>query len=264
MNSMPVMNKAFVDGKIYDVIDLKDLGTFQYYGSALAVNTGQFILPIRMSQVVTKPGLYFNGLFYTPVYPRDDMEALDYSTIHLAYFVSAETLKDVVAAKEQLEKDEFAHLVSSTNVFTPVIDPVNDKALILGLKMAVTEKQCDINRYSEKFGPDFNNDRRKFNGHDITAAKYSSISNNLDIRTTLIIEDMRPDVANPMGKRIILTWVGDGINDTDYEDFYRKSITGMPVLDGYTGEEIKSKNGDIVTANTVDDVDDDIIDVCYF
>ena len=76
------------------------------------------------------------------------------------------------------------------------------------------------------------------------------ISNNLDIRTTLIIEDMRPGVANPMGKRIILTWVGDGENDKEYEDFYRHCIKGMPVLND-TGI-VTSNNGQIVTAETID------------
>lgn len=246
-----VFNKAFIDGRIYDVIEQKDFGWVSYNGDALAVNMGNYILPVRNTSQVVKPGIYFDGIFWYPVYPRDDNEALDYSTVHLAYFVSASTFKDVVAAKEKLEKDEFNHLVNSSNVFTPVIDPVNDKALILGLKMAVTEKQCDINRYAEKFGPDFNNDRRKFNGNDITAAKYSSISGNLDIRTTLIIEDMNPNVANPMGKRIILTWVGDGEHDSDYEDFYRHAIRGMPVLND--NGIVESNNGQIVTADTINE-----------
>lgn len=244
-----IMNKAFIDGKIYDVMEQQDFGYVPYYGDSLAININGFILPIRNTTQITKPGIYFDGIFYRPVFPTTEEEALIYSTIHLAYFVSADTFKDVVAAKEKLEKDEFNHLVSSSNIFTPVIDPINDRALILGLKMAVTEKQCDINRYAEKFGSDFNNDRRKFNGHDITAAKYSSITSNMDIRTTLIIEDMNPGVANPMGKRIILTWVGDGINDSDYEDFYRRQITGAPVLndDGI----VTSNNGSIVTTDTI-------------
>lgn len=253
----PIFNKAFIDGRIYDVIDQKDFGIIQYTGDALAVNVGNFILPVRNTTQITKPGIYYNNVFYTMVMPSNDIEALEYSTIHLAYFVSASTFKDVVAAKEQLEKDEFNHLVNSSNIFTPVIDPVNDKALILGLKMAVKEKQCDINRYAEKFGPDFNNDRRKFNGNDITAAKYSSISGNLDIRTTLIIEDMNPNVANPMGKRIILTWVGDGENDSEYEKFYRNAIKGMPVLND--NGIVTSNDGQVVTAETIDG-----LEVIYF
>ena len=61
---------------------------------------------------------------------------------------------------------------------------------------------------------------------------------------------MHPGVANPMGKRIILTWVGDGEHDSMYEDFYRHSIKGMPILndDGI----VKSNDGQIVTAETID------------
>lgn len=227
--TMAVMNKAFIDGKIYDVIDQKDFGYYPYYGDALAVNTGNFILPVRLTNQIQKPGIYCNGIQYKCVYPRTQEEAMIYSTVHLAYFVSADTFKDIVAAKEKLAKDEFNHLISNDNIFTPVIDVVNDSALILGLKMAVTEKHCDINRYAEKFGPDFNNDRRKFACKDITAAKYKSIGSNMDIRTTLIIEDMHPGVANPMGKRLILTWVGDGEHDEEYEAFYRKNIPATPV-----------------------------------
>lgn len=249
MKTMPVMNKAFIDGRIYDVMDKNDFGWYAYYGDALAINVGDYILPLRTTQISNKPGIYFDGMFYTMVLPTTQEDALTYSTVHLAYFVSADTFKDVVAAKEKLERDEFNHLVSKNNIFTPVIDPINDKALILGLKMAVTEKQCDINRYAEKFGPDFNNDRRKFACNDITAAKYSSIGTNMDIRTTLIIEDMHPGVANPMGKRIILTWVGDGIHDDEYEDFYRKQIIGMPVFND--NGIVTSNSGEIVTADTI-------------
>jgi hypothetical protein len=97
--------------------------------------------------------------------------------------------------------------------------------------MAVGEKKCNINRYSNRFGDDFNNDRRKLNGNDITATKYATFGKNMDIRTTLIIEDMNPNVANPMNKRIVHTWVGDGVNDKAYEEFYRNMLTGSPDLE---------------------------------
>jgi len=220
-----VFNKAFIEGKIYDVINFNDFGYVEYRGNSLAINMGNCILPLRFTNTILKPGIYTDGIFYFPVYPRDENEAMEYSVQHLARFVDADTFKDVMAAKEKLEKDEYNHLVTSDKVFTPVIDTVNDSPLIIGLKKAVTAKQCDINRYAEKFGPDFNNDRRKFNGHDITASKYASISSNLDIRTTLIIEDMNPNVANPMGEKIVLTWVGDGKSDTEYENKYKQVIS---------------------------------------
>lgn len=254
------MNKAFIDGKIYDVMDAKDFGYVPYCGDSLALNMGNFILPIRDGKITvnSKPGIYPNGIFFQYIYPRNEIEALEYSTIHLAYFVDAGTFKEVLEAKEKLERDEYKHLVSSDKKFAPPIDEINDSPLIIALKRAVTEKQCDINRYAEKFGADFNNDRRKFNGKDITAAKYKSISNNMDIRTTLIVEDMNPDVANPMGNRLVVTWVGDGKNDKAYEQFYRESISGSPDLNGYVE--------DINPNEDLDEDEDDLagIDICYF
>ena len=86
--TQPVMNKAFIDGRIYDVMDQKDFGVYSYSGDALAINVGNFILPVRNTTQISKPGIYFNGIFYRLVMPRDEMEALEYSTVHLAYFVS--------------------------------------------------------------------------------------------------------------------------------------------------------------------------------
>lgn len=250
---MAAMNKAFIDGKIYDVMDEKDYGYVPYYGDSLALKVNDFILPIRDGRLTaqSKPGVYFNGLFRQYVFPRNEAESFDYSTIHLAYFVTAGTFQEVLAAKEKLEKDEYRHLVSTGHKFAPPVDEINDSPLMVGLKRSVTEKQCDINRYAEKFGPDFNNDRRKFNGKDITAAKYSSISRNMDIRTTLIIEDMNPEVANPMGNRLVITWVGDGKNDKAYEKFYRDSLVGSPDLNG----EIIEEEPEVVLAEAEDDVE---------
>lgn len=222
-----IMNKAFIEGKIYDVIEFTEYGIEPYCGDSLALIVGDYILPVRAgnsSGANARPGVYIMGAFYNVLMPRNEQEAETYSKNHLACFVQATTFQDVVKAKEKLEADEFNHLVSSDNVFCPTIDQINDDPLMIGLKMAVQRKQCDINRYSEKFGSDFNNDRRKFNSNDITTKKYESISKNLDIRTTLIIEDMNPQVPNPMKSKIVLTWVGDGTNDSKYETLYNNRI----------------------------------------
>lgn len=227
MNSgIPIMNKAFIDGRIYDVIELNELGSFTYYGDSLAIHYCGYVLPFRMVLNANKPGVYTNGLFYNFVLPSTPEDAEVYSDNHLARFGNASTFRDIVEAREKIDRDEYNHLVSKDNIFVPNIDMTNDSPLMIALKTAVTNKSCNINNYSERFGQDFNNDRRKFNGNDITAAKYSSIGSNMDIRTTLIVEDMNPNVANPMGNRIVLTWVGDGNNDTAYEDFYRNAIAG--------------------------------------
>lgn len=63
------LNKAFIDGKIYDVVEFNELGCVNYIGDALAVHYLNFILPVRMSEG-NKPVLYeWNVLFrYYPKY----------------------------------------------------------------------------------------------------------------------------------------------------------------------------------------------------
>ena len=224
-----VTNKAFLEGYIYDAIPIEQLISIPILSDHTAVIYGGYVLPIRYSSatVNSRPGLYYSA-FAQIVLPVTEEDKIAYSTDTLAYSGSKTTFADVIAAREKLSRDEFNHLVSNDNIYVPVIDEVNDTPLSMCLKMAVGEKQCNINRYSSRFGDDFNNDRRKLNGNDITAAKYATFGRNMDIRTTLIIEDMNPDVANPMGKRIIRTWVGDGINDKAYEDYYRNMLTGSP------------------------------------
>jgi len=223
-----VTNKAFIDGALYDVIPIEKLMgvPYQLVTDHLAVIHGKFVLPIRLNATQTKPGVYYRGCYYHIMPPTTPEEQQMYSTDNLAYSGNHATFADIIAAKEKIESAEFKHLVSSDNIYVPVIDQLNDSPLSIALKMSVGEKHCNINRYSSRFGDDFNNDRRKLSGNDITAAKYATFGRNMDIRTTLIIEDMTPDVANPMGKRLIQTWVGDGVNDQAYEEFYRHVLSG--------------------------------------
>ena len=106
-------------------------------------------------------------------------------------------------------------------------DQTNDTPLMFAVKSAVAAKHCNINNYAERFGSDFNNDKRKFNGNSITAGKAESILSNTDIRVTLVVQDMTPDVANPIGKTLVFPWIGDGVNDEAYTSYISNAISAM-------------------------------------
>lgn len=217
------LNKAFIDGKIYDVVEFNELGCINYIGDALAVHYSNFILPVRMSEG-NKPGFYTNGMFYSVILPNTEYEVQTYSDTHIAYFGNATTFQDVLQAKEKIYEDEYNHLVSSDEVFVPHIDQTNDTALMFAVKSAIAAKQCNINNYAERFGSDFNNDKRKFNGNSITAGKAESILSNTDVRVTLVVQDMNPNVANPIGKTLVFPWIGDGVNDEEYVRYISDAI----------------------------------------
>ena len=96
---------------------------------------------------------------------------------------------------------------------------------MFAVKSAIAAKQCNINNYAERFGSDFNNDKRKFNGNTITAGKAESILSNTDVRVTLVVQDMNPNVPNPIGKTLVFPWIGDGINDEAYTSYITDAIT---------------------------------------
>lgn len=229
---MVAKNKAFINGKIYEVIEQSDMFSKDYMNCCIDCNTALhingYILPFYSNTGIdySKPGVYINGaIFMTMVYPITEEDKQNYSDSHLAYFGSASTFQDILDAKEKISKDEYNHLVSSDEAFTPNIDQTNDTALMFAVKSAVAAKHCNINNYAERFGPDFNNDKRKFSGNSITAGKAEAICSRLDIRATLVIQDMNPNVANPIGKTLVFPWIGDGVNDNKYVDYINDALS---------------------------------------
>jgi hypothetical protein len=227
---MKALNKAFVNGKIYNVINLDELTTeyIQYYNGTLAVHYMGYILPIYLQSPngnYIKPGAYFDSIGYNLIIPFTEEDAQIYSDCHLAYFGDAESFQDILQAKEKLYEDEYNHLISNDDVFIPHMDQSQDTALMFAVKSAIAAKQCNINNYAERFGSDFNNDKRKFNGKSITAGKAESILSNTDVRVTLVIQDMTPDVANPIGKTLVFPWIGDGVNDDAYVNYINDAIS---------------------------------------
>ena len=47
----------------------------------------------------------------------------------------------------------------------------------------------------------------------------------MDIRATLVIQDMNPNVANPIGKTLVFPWIGDGVNDNKYVDYINDALS---------------------------------------
>lgn len=227
---MKALNKAFIDGKIFNVIEFNELNDIyvQYYDT-IAVHYMNFILPIyyQANNGNSKPGIYIEPIGYCIITPTTEEDFQKYSDYHLAYFGNAETFQDVLQAKEKICQDEYNHLISTDEVFTPHIDQTNDTPLMFAVKSAVAAKHCNINNYAERFGSDFNNDKRKFNGNSITAGKAESILSNTDIRVTLVVQDMTPDVANPIGKTLVFPWIGDGVNDEAYTSYISNAISAM-------------------------------------
>lgn len=207
-------NKAFIGGKLYDVISEEEYRDHPelYNPSETSVCQGGFILPIRTGRYNPSIIGYYPGNCcfdqYVMPYGTEDQEI--YSASHLVDFQSVTNLKEMVSAQNKLNSDQVMYLTSSDNIFRPNIDPINDQPLMVGFKQAVIDKGIDINKYSPRFGNDFNNDRRQFNKPKISLDKFVSIAGKLDMKATVIIEDANSNVPNPIGHKIIVDLMGNG------------------------------------------------------
>ena len=95
-------------------------------------------------------------------------------------------------------------LTTPNNIFTPHIDD-EDTPLMRGLKQAVLQKHIDIDKYSDSYGENYPNDKRKFKEHDISIKLFERHIDVLGIKAVLVLSDKSPDVPNPMGKPIYIS-----------------------------------------------------------
>lgn len=150
-----------------------------------------------------------NALFDKINMPPD--EELDkYSIDNMIDLSKAKDMAELMRQQEIIKDIEYEMLTTVDNVFQPKIGE-NCSPAMKALKTAVIEKGIDINNYADRFGSNFNNDKRQYNKDTISMQMLERQCNRLDIKATLILEDASDDVPNPIGRKIIveLTEGGD-------------------------------------------------------
>lgn len=191
--------KAKIDGRVTTVMDVKDvLDNPQFQNKFTSVMINDFVLPVKTSYDPTSAGLYVsnNSKIGRIVYPSDE-DKEDYSSKNIIDFSDVQNMKELIEKQEEVKKLESEVLSNSDNLFKP-IPKENDSPEMKALKQAICLKNIDIDAYADRFGDNFNNDKRLLKGSSITMSKTKSICNKLDLKVTLTISDASPDVANPM------------------------------------------------------------------
>lgn len=198
------MMKGRVEDNIMDVITPQ-----QYFQSPnmyvtnaeyTAVMSNGLLYPIRTGSTRIEPGFYPSdvyGRYVDPApqyYPQYQVEG------NVIDFNNVGSLRDAIAASQDIQAIERQILTTPDNIFIPNISE-NDSPIMRGLKMAVISKEMDLDKYKYRM-PQFTNDRRLFNTNDITLQKGIGFFEAFDIKATLVLEDKSPNVANPMGKVI--------------------------------------------------------------
>lgn len=206
-----MMQKGKIDGKMVDIITpqqyLANPSLYGYNYSAIDRGNG-VIYPIR-SKMDCRPGAYITpGSPFTKFKDPTLEEMPDYSSNNIINFEDSKTMSDVIHKENLLYDQERSILTTVDNIFKPPIKE-DDSSEMIGMKMALEAKNCDIDKYEHRFGrKNFQNEKRLFDRSTMTLSKIRSTCNALDIKCTMILEDVSPDVPNPMGKTIVVDITG--------------------------------------------------------
>ena len=174
---------------------------------------GTLMTVTSVEQYDENPELYVSGRTAVEVPERDVVlpvyKRSEYNPGRIGLYHQSGTLFSRVVLPE--ESGQYA----KENVIDLRIGE-NDSPAMRALKTAVTEKHIDINQYSHRFGSNFNNDRRQYNRPTISMQMLERQCRGFDIKATLILEDASPDVANPIGRKIVVELTeGGGESDED-------------------------------------------------
>ncbi len=203
------MKKCFINNKIYDVVSFDDYIKQQDYcdNNITSIEDNGYIYPIK-SRKSEGVGVYqLSPDVYQFVDPSSDEERERYSTDNLINFEDAKSLREIIEKTDRLKSAERTLLTNPDNITIPVIGE-NDTPEMVGLKEAVIAKNIDIDKYQGRFGSNFSNDKRLLNDSSITLLKLKTMFKALDMKGTLIIEDLNEEVPNPIGKKIVVDLLG--------------------------------------------------------
>lgn len=197
------LEKAKIEGAIFDVITeeeyLQNPNAIDRRHTAIKGNDG-YIYPIR-NLTDNRPGYYPTGCvdFFIPPSPS---EAVFYGTKNIINFKDATNIREVIETQQKLNAAERSILTTIDNVFEPDIGE-NDLPEMRALKQAIIDKHVDLDKYEQRIGANYNNDKRILKKGNITFDKLRTFCEALDIKATITLEDNNPEVPNPIGRVIV-------------------------------------------------------------
>ena len=204
-----MLRKVNINNKIYDVVSSEEFK--EGYGkrdtSAMAIESNGLLYPVVNN--TNDPGVYVRDeklmVFNDP--GEDVREEYNVSKV---FDFNPTTMREVIEQSEMLRDLENEILTTSDDIFVPKIYK-DDEPELVAMKTAINKKHINFDKYESRIGGTFSNDKRIFtspNKNTITLSKIKSISNALDIKATLILEDKSSVVANPMNDTIVVELTG--------------------------------------------------------
>lgn len=215
------MKKGILQNIPYDLVDIKDFyeNREKLKDSSVAVgiqdNERYIALPYfnNKGDKIEQPGVYNNGDIDFIVYPTNE-ERSNYEP-SIIDFDNITSMKDYQERKSELDKVERNYLMTNEDKDNCFIPPLleNDTPEMRAVKEAIIAKHIDLDKYADRYGTNYPNDKRRYKDNSITLFLLKRTCENLDMKASLIISDKSPDVPNPIGKEIVVNLITG--NDED-------------------------------------------------
>lgn len=216
------MKYGLMNGKSYDIVDsdnfyqkrdiYKDAGVAIIIGS----EKDQVTLPyMEKGTKMDRPGIYDVGSVDIIQYPTEEQRQ-DYqpTIIDFDNVVDMEDFRNKSNALRSIDKEVLTTVASDSQFIPPLLE--TDSPEMRAIKEAIIAKNIDLDKYSERYGTNYPNDKRRYKDDKITLYLIKRTCECLDMKAQLILEDKSPDVANPIGRKIVAD-LTSGFN-TDEEE----------------------------------------------
>lgn len=200
----------------------KDIVTFDEYSNCkeLYANTKTAIevedpngvllaLPYR-SKGDGRPGIYDEGVFSHIVLPEEENSIYVENAQNVINLSDSKNVNEYMQKQELLKDLETESLTSPDNIFEPPF--LNDDTEEMrGFKEAIKAKGIDIDKYEDRFGKNYPNEKRLMKGSKISIEKLKYIGDRVDMDVYITFKDKNPDVPNPMGIEITKKITSEGL-----------------------------------------------------
>jgi len=202
------MKKAKVGKKILDVLTPQEYAQrvgnskerMELMAEDTAIVQNGYIYPLNRQYSKNVPGATDYGPMIRVSHPDSMDRDSEYDAKNIIDFDNVTNLKEAIEKQAELERAEKTILISPDNIFKAIVQEKDTPEMKL-LKEAINRKHIDLDTYKQRFGSDFNNDKRLFDQPSITFFKLKRIADVMDIRIDLTLSD-KPGAVNPIGEKL--------------------------------------------------------------
>lgn len=213
--------KGTANGQVYDVLDYDeyDAHVKEYVErNDVAIKTScmgeDVLLPVRKkNSTMISPGVYNDGPIDIVVMP-DETNLEKFKVGNIVEMNNLDDIKDIIRLGESMKKLDEPFITTPDNITKiPILD--EDQPEMKCLKMALNDKNIDLDKYAGRFQDNYPNDKRQLKNHSMTLNILKRFCKNCDIEAVLTLRDRNSDVPNPIGHEVSISLTEDFIDDDE-------------------------------------------------